>query len=264
MIRKNDPDLSFVDAALVMIEKEWKTHWLSKLLGLVDWGPFERQFKKLYAHDTGRPAWDPVVLFCCLLLAEWNTLSDRKLLEALQFRFDFRKFAGIPLDQEVPDDTTFVVFRNRIQPIWSRLHEELTRQLQRAGFEVHRALAVDVTLVEAHAKPKSESGGGGDTEASWQGFPVKKKVDEQGNEVLSRRMALYGYKANLAASVGQGFVSRFSVCKASEHETRHFQELLSKDTEAVYADKGYVGHRDRLQEKGIRDGIQAKATRGIH
>ena len=79
------------------------------------------------------------MLFRCLLLAEWNTLSDRKLREALQFRIDFRKFAGIPLDQEVPDDTTFVVFRNRIQPIWSRLHEELTRQLQRAGFEVHRA-----------------------------------------------------------------------------------------------------------------------------
>ena len=29
MIRKNDPDLSFVDAALVLIENEWKTHWLA-------------------------------------------------------------------------------------------------------------------------------------------------------------------------------------------------------------------------------------------
>ena len=68
-------------------------------------------------------------------------------------------------------------------------------------------------------------------------------------------MALYGYKVNLAASVGQGFVSRFSVCQASEHETHHFQELLSKDTEAVYADKGYVGHRDRLRAQRIHDGI---------
>jgi IS5 family transposase len=262
MIRKNDPELSFVDAALVLIEREWQSHWLRKLLDLVDWRPFDRQFKKLYSHDTGRPAWDPVVLFRCLLLAEWNTLSDRKLREALQFRFDFRKFAGIPLDQEVPDDTTFVVFRNRIQSVWPRLHEELNRQLQGAGFEVQKALAVDATLVEAHSKPKSESGGGGDTDASWRGFPVKKKLDEEGNQIVSRRMALYGYKVNLAASVGQGFVSRFSVCKASEHETHHFQELLSKYTEAVYADKGYVGNRDRMQAKGIRDGIQAKATRG--
>jgi len=262
MIRKNDPELSFVDASLALIENEWKSHWLNKLLGIVDWKPFERQFNTLYSKDTGRPAWDPVVLFRCLLLAEWNTLSDRKLREALQFRIDFRKFAGIPLDQEVPDDTTFVMFRNRIQPIWYRLHEELSRQLQRAGFEIHKAVALDATLVEAHSKPKSQSGGGGDPDASWRGFPVKKKLEEEGNEVLSRRMALYGYKVNLAASVGQGFVSRFSICKASEHESHHFQELLSKRTEAVYADKGYVGHRDRLQEQGIRDGIQAKATRG--
>jgi IS5 family transposase len=169
---------------------------------------------------------------------------------------------GIPLEQEVPDDTTFVVLRTRIQPIRPRLHTELTRQLQRAGYEVQKVLAVDATLVEAHSKPKSEQGGGGDAEASYRGFPVKKKLDEEGKEVLSRRLALYGYKVNLEASVGQWFVSRFSVCKASEPETHHFQELLSKDTEAVYADKGYVGHREALQDQGIRDGIQAKATRG--
>ena len=114
-----------------------------------------------------------MVLLRCLLLAEWNTLSERKLREALQFRINFRKFAGLPLEKEVSDDTTFVVFRNRIQSIWPRLHEELSRQLQRARFEVQRALAVDATLGEAHSKPNSESGGGGDTDASWRGFPVK-------------------------------------------------------------------------------------------
>jgi IS5 family transposase len=89
MIRKNDPELSFVDAAPALIEKEWKSHWLNKLLRLVDWKPFERQFHILYAKETGRPAWDPIVLFRCLLLAEWNTLSDRKLREALQFRISY-------------------------------------------------------------------------------------------------------------------------------------------------------------------------------
>jgi hypothetical protein len=70
MIRKNDPELSFVDAALMLIKREWKSHWLRKLLDLVDWRHFDLLFKKLYAHDAGRSAWDPVVLFRCLLLAE--------------------------------------------------------------------------------------------------------------------------------------------------------------------------------------------------
>jgi len=48
-----------------------------------------------------------------------------------------------------------------IQSIWPQLHEELSRQLKRAGFEVQGALAVDATLAEEHSKYKSESGGVG-------------------------------------------------------------------------------------------------------
>jgi hypothetical protein len=53
-------------------------------------------------------------------------LNKRELRETLQFQFDFRKLAGILLDLELSDDTTFVVFRSRIQSIWLRLHKELT------------------------------------------------------------------------------------------------------------------------------------------
>ncbi len=59
----------------------------------------------------------------------------------------------------------------------------------------------------------------------------------------------------------RGFVSRFSVCKASEHETYYFQELLRKHSETAFAHKGYVGHGNRMGVKGIRDGIQVTATR---
>jgi hypothetical protein len=70
MIRKNDPELSFLDAALVLLERKWKSHWLNKLLGLVDLKPFEKQFNKLYARDNGSAAWDSLALFRCLLLSE--------------------------------------------------------------------------------------------------------------------------------------------------------------------------------------------------
>ena len=56
--------------------------------------------------NEGRPAWDPLALLRCLLLAEWNGLSDRQLEEVLEFRIDFKKFAGMDLDQAPPDATT--------------------------------------------------------------------------------------------------------------------------------------------------------------
>jgi IS5 family transposase len=113
-----------------------------------------------------------VILFRCLLLAKWNGLSDRALEEALEFRIDFKKFVGLEVDAAVPDATTFVVFRDRIQPIRTRLFDRLDRQLRGAGFEVHHAITVDATLVEAHSKPTKndddEEGGssGGDPDAS--------------------------------------------------------------------------------------------------
>ena len=263
MLNKKEVDFSFADVALNHAQRRWEMHWLKRVLDLVDWKPFDRELSKLYSPDEGRPAWSPVVLFRCLLLAEWNSLSDRQLEEAIEFRFDFRRFAGIALEQEAPDATTFVVFRGRVKHLHERLLSMLNEQLKRKGFAVHKAVAVDATLVEAHSKPsKKDQGKSGDSDASWRGFPVKKTIDKNGKEVISRRMALYGYKVNISTSVDHGFVGAFSVCGASEHESRHFRRFITPDTLVVYADKGYVGQRSFLAERKLRDGIQAKATRG--
>jgi len=261
MIDKSEKGFSFADAAFIHAENKWHAHWLKKVLDLVDWKPFEKELGKLYSPEEGRPGWDPVVLFRCLLLAEWNGLSDRQLEEAIEFRFDFKRFSGIGLDREAPDSTTFAVFRKRIQGLYSALLKMVNRQLEKAGFSIKKAIAVDATLVEAHSKPKKVSGGG-DPDGSWRGFPVKKVVDDRGNEIISRRMALYGYKVNVAATIGTGFISGISVCKASEHETHHFREFISRKTQEAYADKGYVGQRAYLDLRRIENGIQFKATRG--
>jgi IS5 family transposase len=264
-------EISFADIAFSDAEERWSSHWMKMIGERVNWKPFEKRFRKLYSLDEGRPAWDPIVLFRCLLLAEWNTLSDRQLEESIAFRFDFRRFAGIPLGNKVPDATTFVVFRGRIQHLWDRLLGELNEQIECAGYRIHKAIAADATLVEAHSKPKKRKKKantddhkptGGDPDASWRGFPAKKAVNDHGEEVIARRPALYGYKINLAASVNTGFVGMVSVCPANEHETHHLEELMSEDTDEVYADKGYVGKRGYLKSRRIKDGIQAKATRG--
>ena len=91
------------------------------------------------------------------------------------------------------------------------------------------------------------------------GFPAKKLKDKDGNEVMARRAALFCYKINISASVGHGFVHKVKVCKGSEHETHHFVDLLSKQTEEAYADKGYVGNKKK--SFSAKDFIQFKASR---
>lgn len=74
----------------------------------------------------------------------------------MEFRIDFKKFAGLDLDQAPPDATTFVVFRERIQSLWSKLLRRLNAQLDQAGYAVKKAIAVDATLVEAYSKPRKD------------------------------------------------------------------------------------------------------------
>ncbi|MBN2353752.1 MAG: transposase [Spirochaetales bacterium] len=205
---------------------------------------FTREFAATQGEGRGRPRTrggqaPATKLFRCLLLAEWYGLSDRDLEEALAFRFDFMKFVGLPLDENGPDATTFVVFRRRIQRYWNKMLGIIKKQLEAAGYQVNKAVAVDATLVEAHSRPqKKDKGGmaaGGDEDAAWRGYPSKKAKDNDGQETMTRKPPLYGFKINMSASVGKGFISTFTVCPANEHESGHFKELITKGMEYVYA-----------------------------
>lgn len=263
MNKKNtEKRFTFLDLAIQQKQERWNEHWLKKILDLINWNKFKYRLEKLYSNgEEGRPAWDPIVLFRCLLLAQWYGLSDRALEEALEYRIDFCKFAGVDMNESPPDATTFVRFRERIQPIWHKLLNILNQQIEEKGFEIKSVISVDATLVEAQAKPCGKLKKG-DPDAAWRGFPTKQIEGENGQKTIARRPAKYCYKINAAVSVGHGFISALSVCKGSEHETHHLQEFVTEQTKAVYADKGYVGNRKFLQQNGIKDGIQAKAVRG--
>lgn len=261
MIKKNEKSgVTFADIWLGHTEKLWGKHWMKKVLDKINWNKFSYRLEKLYAADTGRPAWDPIVLFRCLILAQWFGLSDRDLEEAVEFRIDFRKFAGLRFEEEAPDATTFSTFRERILPIKDKLMEILNQQLEEAGYQIKEAVSVDATLVEAHSKPKGNDFSG-DEEASWRGFPSKEIDTGSGNKTFSRRPALYGYKVNVSTSVKDGFVNALTICPASEHESKHFKELLTSKTKKVFADKGYYGCKKILKALGIKDGIQDKGFR---
>lgn len=260
MIKKNESSVvTFADVWLTHTETRWKDHWMKKVLDKINWNKFGYRLEKLYTVDNGRPGWDPLVLFRCLILAQWSGLSDRQLEEAVEFRIDFRKFAGLRFEEEAPDATTFAVFRERILPIYDKLLRILNEQLEAAGFKIKEVVAVDATLVAAHSKPSGDFTG--DEEASWRGFPTKEIIDNSGHKAIARRPALYGYKINLSASVGTGFVGALSVCRAAEHESKHLLELLSKKTKRVLADKGYYGCKKLLKSLAIKDSIQDKGFR---
>lgn len=227
---------------------------LERIGALVRWDRFEKLLSRVYASPEGRPSYPPLVMLKCLLLQQWYALSDLELEEALSDRLSFRRFAGLALDEHVPDHTTICRFRQQLAAhgLAEKLFAELNRQIEARGLIVKKGTLIDATLVEAEAARPSMFEGGSvsevDPEAGW---------TKRGSKTF------FGYKAHLAVDRGSGMVRGAILTSADVHDSVPADRLIQGDERALYADKAYDSQARRalLVRLGIRDGIMHAARR---
>lgn len=108
----------FLDAATCGLGGPRTAAMLERLHAAVDWDGLAQPIRALPVYQNpgaGRRPWPPEVMLKGLLLAKWFNLSDPGLEEMLQDRLSFRRFAGLSLQDDTPDETTFVKFRARLR-----------------------------------------------------------------------------------------------------------------------------------------------------
>ena len=107
---------------------------LERISSLLDWDRISALLEGVYASTTGRPSFPPLVLFKVLLLQGWYGLGDPAMEEALGDRLSFRRFAGLGLEDRVPDHSTISRFRTLLakRGLAQALFEEVARQLDEA------------------------------------------------------------------------------------------------------------------------------------
>ena len=228
---------------------------LERISALLDWASLEALLGGVYASGTGRPSYPPLVLFKVLLLQGWYGLSDPAMEEALADRLSFRRFAGLGLDEAVPDHSTISRFRTLLagRGLAEAAFVLVTSQLDDRGVTIKGGTLIDATVIEAAAaEPPRQKGGGrseADPDAAW-----VKRADGS---------ARFGYKLHAAVDLGTGIVRRAAVTPANVADVELGHELVIGDERIVYADKGYVGPRlrDRLEAGGIRNRVQQKAQK---
>ena len=219
-------------------------HFLQKIDGQINWRPFEKLLEPLYHPTQGRPSHPPLVMFKALLLQQWYGLSDPGLEEAICDRLSFQRFLGLSLTDPVPDETRICRFRNMLaqaglgEPLFSLLEEQLDAQ----GLLVRRGSLVDATLVKAqpHAPRKGEASP--DPEADW----TRRGKDGH-----------FGYKVHLSVDQGSDLLRRLALTPASTSESRLFEEMVSGDEAAVFADGAYAkdARKAALRGRGVFCGI---------
>ncbi len=206
---------------------EQKPGVLDRIDDELDWRRFGKTLRKVFKDcKDGRPSYPPVMLFKVLLLQQWYGLSDPMAEEAIGDRLSFRRFLGLGLHDAIPDETTICRFRGRVaeKGLGDKLLRELNRQLDGKGLLVKHGTLVDASLVEAQTRPprKDDLHPPKDADADW---------------TVKNNQPTYGFKLHVGVDEGSGIIRKAEMTAASIHDSRVFDELLSGDERAVYADK---------------------------
>ncbi len=131
--------------------------FLEEITKTFDWSAFDVILRALHSSCEGAPAYPPLVMFKIVLLQQWYSLSDPAAEEAARDRPSFRRFCGVPLDEETPDHSSIWRFRQRLAKLGldEALLAEVNRQLDAHSLIVKRGTLVDATIIAAAVKPPS-------------------------------------------------------------------------------------------------------------
>src|SRR5512133_1783802 len=155
MARRDLRQVSFADG--LVNQRAGRNSWMDEIDKLIDWSAGVKLLDGIYGSDEGRPSYPLLTYVKLLLLQQWYGLSDPGLEEAVDDRLSFRRFAGLPLDESVPDHSTIWRFRQELAAhgLAEALFEEINRQLDARGLIVRQGTLIDATLLQASVKPPS-------------------------------------------------------------------------------------------------------------
>jgi IS5 family transposase len=194
-----------------------------------------------------------------LFLQHLYQLSDPQLEDQLIDRLSFRRFAGLPLDQKVPDFSTFWRFREALagEGLDEQLFVEINRQLEAKGLILKRGTVVDATIIESSGRPLSDA-----KREELEASPSS-QIDTDANATQKGGTHYFGYKGHIGVDVGSKLIRNLSFTKASPHDSTQLEELLAGDERAIFGDKAYPSNdlKIRCREQGIYYGILEKAYR---
>jgi len=239
-----------------------KENQLVKLGKLLDWGRFSVILQGVHKED-GPTGYDTLKMFKALLLGQWHSLSDPGLEQSLRVRLDFLEFSGFSLGDNLPDETTFCRFRNKLvkQNKFDALFNEVNRQLEALGLKVKSAdvAIVDATIISANARPRKVLEPDSD-----KNYTTQYSADPDAKWLKKGNKFYFGYRV-FARSDAEGFIDKAAAKPANLAETKELDAMtndLRKGTR-VNADKGFFSAENKamLRKKGLKNGLMYKAFR---
>ena len=220
----------------LQLKKTRKREFLEQMEKVVPWAALVELIAPYYPEGrTGRPPFSLVTMLHIHFMQQWFTLSDPAMEEAFFDTPLYREFAQLDEFARLPDESTILRFRHRLEKhklaeqILLTVNELLTQRalLLKAG------TAVDATLIAAPTSTKNKS----------------KARDPEMHSSKKGNQWYFGMKAHIGVDADSGLVHTVRGTSGHVSDIAEGNTLLHGQETVAFGDAGYQGIEKRPDAK---------------
>ena len=213
-------------------KKTHKREFLLEMDRVVPWAALVELIAPYYPEGkNGRPPFALESMLRVHFMQQWFTLSDPAMEEAF---FDiplYREFAQLDAHGRLPDESTILRFRHRLEEhkLAEQILATVNEQLSSKGLLLKVGTAVDATLIAAPTSTKNKD----------------KARDPEMHSSKKGNQWYFGMKAHIGVDADSGLVHTVRSTAGHVHDINEGNSLLHGQEQVVFADAGYQGIEKR-------------------
>jgi IS5 family transposase len=220
----------------LIARKTRKQVFLEQMDHVVPWTELVELIAPYYSEGkNGRPPFALQTMLRIHFMQQWFSLSDPGMEEAFFDTPLYREFAQLPALGRLPDESTILRFRHRLEK--HKLAEQVLATvnllLEQRGLLLKAGTAVDATLIAAPSSTKNKD----------KARDPEMHSSQKGNEWH------FGMKAHIGVDADSGLVHTVRGTSGNVADVTEGNSLLHGQEADVFGDAGYQGADKRADAK---------------
>ena len=216
--------------------KTRREKFLEQMDQLIPWKQIEKKIRKHYPRTgIGRPPYPLSVMLRIHCMQLFYNLSDPAMEDALYEIESMRNFAGLRLQDSLPDETTILNFRHLLErhKLGEAIFKLINKHLSGEGLLLRNGTIVDASIIKAPTSTKNKDG----------------KRDQEMHQTKKGNDYRFGMKVHIGTDQESGIIHSLSTTAANVHDVTEVHNVLHGEEDTVWGDAGYLGAEKRDENK---------------
>lgn len=216
--------------------KTRREKFLERMDKLIPWQRLEQKLARKYTKGkTGRKPYPLKVMLRVHVMQLLYNLSDPAMEDALYEIESMRRFAGLRLSDNLPDETTILNFRHFLErhQFGQQIFETIQEHLAEHGLKLREGSIVDASIISAPTSTKNKTG----------------QRDPEMHQTKKGNQWHFGMKMHIGVDESLGLIHSLATTAANEHDITQAEHLLHGEEKRVWCDAGYRGIEKREEHK---------------